>query len=87
MNMKKTKVMFGNKFFWGQKIGAFPDHEKEIKKNRNGIEWNAFDREDNIMKSYLPLSLKRKVYNQCIPPILTYGSETWIVTKNLERKL
>ncbi len=35
----------------------------------------------------LPLSLKRKVYNQCILPILTYGSETWHLTKEQERKL
>ncbi len=35
----------------------------------------------------LPLSLKRKVYNQCILPVLTYGSESWRLTKELERKL
>ncbi len=39
------------------------------------------------MNSNLPLSLKRKVYNQCILPVLTYGSETWCLTKELERKL
>ncbi len=39
------------------------------------------------MNSNFPLSLKRKVYNQCILPVLTYGSETWRLTKELERKL
>ncbi len=39
------------------------------------------------MNSNLPLSLKRKVYNQCILAVLTYGSETWRLTKKLERKV
>ncbi len=39
------------------------------------------------MNSNLPLSLKRKVYNQCILPILTYGSETWHLTNEQEEKL
>ena len=39
------------------------------------------------MKSNLPLSLKRKVYNKDILTVLTYGSEIWSLTKTLERKL
>ncbi|KAG1667211.1 hypothetical protein GQR58_018568 [Nymphon striatum] len=35
----------------------------------------------------LPLCLKRKVYDQCILPVLTYGSETWAITDTLLRKL
>ena len=31
--------------------------------------------------------LKIKVYNQCILPTVTYGSETWIFTKKQRRKL
>ncbi len=30
---------------------------------------------------------ERKVYSHCILPVLTYGSETWRLTKELERKL
>ncbi len=36
-----------------------------------------------VMSSNLPLSLRRKVYNQCILPVLT--SETWHLTKELKR--
>ena len=54
----------------GQKIGAYINHGKEIER-RIGMGWSVF-----VMKSYPPLSLKRKVYNQCILPVLTYGSET-----------
>ncbi len=33
------------------------------------------------------LSLKKEVINQCVLLVLTYWSETWHVTKELERKL
>ena len=69
-----------------QKIGTVPDHEKELKR-RIGMGWSAFGRQHNVMKSYFPLSLKRKIYTQCILPVVTYGPETWSLTKSLKRKL
>ena len=39
------------------------------------------------MKGNLPICLKRKVYNQCILPAISYGSETWTLTSKMERKL
>ena len=39
------------------------------------------------MKSSLPICPKRKVYNQCVPPTMIYGSETWKPTKPMEHKL
>ena len=48
--------------------------------------WSAFGRQHNVWESNLTLSLKRKVYNQCILPVLTYGSETWNRMKALEWK-
>ena len=38
--------------------------------------WGVSGRQHNVMKNYLPLSLKRKVYNQCILPVLTHELET-----------
>ncbi len=40
-----------------------------------------------VMNSNLKLTLKRNVYNQRILQVLPYGSETWRVTKELEKKL
>ena len=54
---------------------------KEIKR-RIVIEWNAFGRQHNVMKGNIPLLLKRKMYNECFEPVLTYGSETWSLTKD-----
>ena len=35
---------------------------------------------------YLPMSLKRKVFNQCVLPAMTYGCQTWSLTKALVKK-
>ena len=33
------------------------------------------------------MCLKRKVYNQCVKPAMTYGYETWKLTKRTENLL
>ena len=33
------------------------------------------------------MCLKRKVYNKCIVPAMTYGCETWRLTKRTENML
>ncbi len=68
-----------------QMVSANPAHEKEIR--RIGMGWSAFGKQNLVRNSSLPLSMKRKVYNQCILSVLTYGSETWGLTKELQRKL
>ncbi len=88
------QIMIGNEAlelvkeykYLGQMVRANPAHEKEIKR-RIGMGWSAFGKQNLVMNSNLPLSLKRKVYNQCILLVLMYGSETWRFTKKLERKL
>ena len=72
--------------YLGQKIGACPDHEKEIKR-RIGMGWNDFGKQHNVIKSNLPPSLKKKPYDQYILLVLTYGLETWSVLKMVEQKL
>ncbi len=72
--------------YLGQMLSANPAHEKEIKR-RIGMGWSFFGKQNLVMKSNLPLSLKRKVNNECILPVVTYGSETYRLTKELESKL
>ena len=60
--------------------------EKEIQRRINAG-WAAFANHKDIFKSNMPLSLKRKVYNACVLPAITYGSETWTLTAALENKL
>ncbi len=88
------QIMIGNEtlerveeyIYYGQTVGANPAHDKEIKK-KMGVGWSAFGKLYDIMTGSLPLYLKGKVYNHCVLPILTYGLETWHLTKEQERKL
>ena len=41
----------------------------------------------DIFKSNLPICLKRQVYNSCVLPAMTYGAETWTLTKQSQNKL
>ncbi len=61
--------------YLGHMVSAKPAHEKEIRR-RIGMGWSAFGEQNLLRNRNLPLSLKRKVYNQCILPFLTYGSKT-----------
>ena len=51
----------------------------------------AFGRVSSMLKdNNMPTILKRKIYNQCTPPIATYSSETGNLKKgniNAEHKL
>ena len=40
-----------------------------------------------FLDTYRPMSLKRKVFNQCVLPAMTYGCQTWSLTEALVRKL
>ena len=52
-----------------------PDKEIEIQR-QIVLGWQAFGRVNSVLTSKLPISLKNKVYNQCILPVMTYGSDT-----------
>jgi len=60
--------------------------EEVMRRIKSG--WSCFGRHKDILcNKNVPMSLRRKVYNQCVLPTMTYGSETWSTTKHLERKL
>ena len=49
--------------------------------------WKAFWKYKDVLKSKLPICMKRKIFNQCILPVLTYGCETWTSTKKINQRL
>ena len=50
--------------------------------------WSVFGKYREIfLDRHLPMSLKRKVFNQCVLPAVTYGCQTWSLTKALVKKL
>ena len=47
----------------------------------------AYAKHGDIFKSNLAICLKRQVYNSCVLPAMTYGAETWTLTKQAQNKL
>ena len=74
--------------YLGQCISMdFASKEQEIKRVIT-IGWQAFGRASAIFKNKdISIVLKRQVYDQCILPTVTYGSETWNLTKQQNLKL
>ena len=61
--------------------------EREVKR-RITMGWQNFGRASSIFKNHdIPIIQKRKVCDQCITPTVTYGAETWNLTKKQTLKL
>lgn len=83
-NIKIEKV---NQYVYlGQLVTMQNDKSDEIKR-RIIAGWTAFNKNRDIMKSKVPMCLKRKVYNQCVLAAMTYGSQTWAITKRMQERL
>lgn len=55
------------------------------RRSRSG--WQTFGRLNFIFKHNFPLCLKRKVFDHCVLPALTYGCETWTSNTKIIQKL
>ena len=74
--------------YLGQRISMETASKEQEIKRRITLGWQAFGRASAIFKNKeIPTCLKRQVYNQCIIPTVTYGSETWNLTKIQTMKL
>ena len=74
--------------YLGQRITMDTASKEQEIKRRITFGWQAFGRASVIFKNKaIPLVLKRKVYDQCILPVVTYGAETWNLTKKQTLKL
>ncbi|XP_072938827.1 uncharacterized protein [Epargyreus clarus] len=60
--------------------------EKEVTR-RIRLGWAAFGKLRDIFSSKIPQSLKSKMFEQCVLPVMTYGAETWSFTVSLIRRL
>lgn len=73
--------------YLGQEIWPEGNQLREVKR-RTQAGWAAFQKHNiTLMNPKIPTCLKRKIFEQCIMPAMTYGSETWTLTKAMERKL
>ena len=71
--------------YLGHEIRIGRDNQTCEIKRRIGLTWAA--KLKHIFKSDIPLCLKRRVFDQCILPVMTYGSETSTLTKKSVNKV
>ena len=56
--------------------------------NRIKAGWTFYYKYKEILKDKkIPMSLRSKIINVCLIPIMTYGCETWAMNKETEHKL
>ena len=64
----------------GKTVSRDGDLMPEIKRCIT-LGWAAFNKVDNIMRSRkASMQIKKKVFNEYVLPVMTYGSETWALT-------
>ena len=54
---------------------------------RKALAWKACNKLNRIWRSNLPNSLKIKTFRTLIEPVLLYGSETWTMTRAMEKSI
>ena len=62
------------------------NQDKEIQR-RIVTGWAAYAKHRDIFQSHRAICLKRQVYNSCVLSAMTYGAETWTLTKQAQNKL
>lgn len=73
--------------YLGQQISTTDIMSKEID-TRIGKAWKCYWGLKEVMKNTeTKITVKAKLYNTCILPVLTYGCQTWALTKAQNRKL
>ncbi|CAH2208426.1 jg22159, partial [Pararge aegeria aegeria] len=73
--------------YLGEIVSTTDAISKKIERRTTNA-WNRYWMFKEVMKSKdMPMKYKQKVFDMCILPILTYGSQTWALTQKLEQKL
>ncbi len=63
------------------------EHTREVS-IRIKADWICFGRyKDILCDKKLQMSLRRRMFDQCVLPTISYGAETWTTTTQLEQKL
>ena len=74
--------------YFGKNISLENETSSREVKRRIQLTWAKFGKLCFIFcDKDLTLTLKKQMFNRCIIPVLSYGSETWTTTKKLEKKL
>ena len=73
--------------YLGQTV-KLDEHTREEVNIRIKAGWSCFGRyKDILCDQKLPMSLRRRMFNECVVATMSHGAETWTTTKQLEQKL
>ncbi|KAJ8715585.1 hypothetical protein PYW07_010067 [Mythimna separata] len=72
--------------YLGQIVSFKNRQDREIKRRIQNA-WKTFWAFKEHMKGSLPMTLKRKLIDMCILPVLTYGAQSWSLTEQQKSKL
>ena len=85
--ISRTYEKVTNYKYLGQTIAVENSTKQEVS-IRIKAGWSVFGKYREIfLDRHIPMSLERKVFNQCVLPAMTYGCQTWSLTKALVKKL
>ena len=103
MNVAKTKVMVVDNtpinmnnvlienaqgyVYLGQHYSLKEKYQDKDIQRRIMAGWAAYAKHRDIFKSNLAICLKKQVYNSCVLSAMSYGAETWTLTKQAQNKL
>ena len=68
-------------------LGSYISSSEKDFMTRKGMAWTACNALHKIWTSNLSRDFKLKIFKAAIEPILLYGSETWTLSKRLEKRL
>lgn len=88
INVGGSQISYVEEYVYlGQLISPKDNANREIERRiANG--WKRYWSLREVMKDKnLQVNTKRKLFNICNLPVLTYGSQTWPITKNMMNKI
>ena len=68
-------------------LGSFISSSEKDFLTRKALAWVACNKLHKIWTSNLEVSIKTKIFLTTIQPILLYGSETWTLSRKIEKRL
>ena len=69
-------------------MGSMVGSSSTYFKRRHGLAWSVFWKPERLWRSpTVPLKLKIDIFKTTCLSVLLYGSETWVISKEMELKL
>ena len=68
-------------------LGSYIAEDRKDFQVRKALAWTVCNKLQKVWNSNIPSNLKVKFFRACVEPVLLYGSETWTVKKDFEKRL